>query len=578
MASSLPQEQAPAEVFHESIKSVTFADDDEPPAKGTFVSRRRVIMPNQEEPVRDHSISLEQAVNNPDALASLTNPKTPGEKHRLGLVIINIVTSFFFVGATLGWGPMQLLLEDNGAFASQCTEEEQKLEVVCPEQTSMLMSIGLMVPAVRIFSPVLGVLVDHVGAPEFAYCQAAFAVVGLSFVKLATSFDIDIFLFIGFFLAAVHAWMGSLLVVQLGLYFERHTITRVIFIVSSFFDAGAITTILLWGVQQWTGASTNSIIAVYLACAIVVYTISVYFWATAVPQGDIEEKKKIAPTTRYSRFELLSNAHDMRRAMKARISNWEQLDASTLNYLQSNEFPTPGDDFAKTNLNTGRASTVSRKSKRISSYVPVADRSAKDQLTSIPFLALCVFFAFNVCQSNWNLMSQRDFLASLGDDDYDNRYLMIFTLMTPVSILGGPLIDWTILTLGWPAALFTINGLAVAFQVVKLITDNLNIQIVGFVIYSFYRSFLFGISFSFLPSLMGHEVAGKAAGIMSGFAGIMNLGLLGFVQMAMSTDGGDFTVPNLIILSAGVPVATAAVFVIRQYIILEALVKEQGQG
>jgi len=56
------------------------------------------------------------------------------------------------------------------------------------------------------------------------------------------------------------------------------------------------------------------------------------------------------------------------------------------------------------------------------------------------------------------------------------------------------------------ASIHGINVLPVAFSVVKAASDNLNVQTVGFVLFSFFRSFIFGVSFSFLPTLVDGSI------------------------------------------------------------------------
>ena len=188
--------------------------------------------------------------------------------------------------------------------------------------------------------------------------------------------------------------------------------------------------------------------------------------------------------------------------------------------------------------------------KTTSHYMRVSQRdTALQQITSKPFVLLCVFFAIQLGINNWNLATQRNFLAALGDNDHENWYLTIFTLLTPLSIFGAPAIDFIILNFGWTAAFQTINLLSVSFMIIKVTTKSLNVQIVGFVFYSFYRSFLFGISFSFLPKLIGKKFVGVAAGTMACCGGIMNLLLMPWVNVAVE----DFFLPNMVFLLLEIP-------------------------
>jgi hypothetical protein len=83
----------------------------------------------------------------------------------------------------------------------------------------------------------------------------------------------------------------------------------------------------------------------------------------------------------------------------------------------------------------------------------------------------------------------RDCLASLGDDD-NTYYLTIFKLMMPASLLGFPLVDATLHRFG---GLQLANALAAIHGIIQVSSTNLNVQVLGFVVFSFYRSFLFSV-------------------------------------------------------------------------------------
>jgi hypothetical protein len=85
-----------------------------------------------------------------------------------------------------------------------------------------------------------------------------------------------------------------------------------------------------------------------------------------------------------------------------------------------------------------------------------------------PYILLVVFFSFHLTANAWNLTTQRDFLAYLGDDDQDNKYLTIFTLLTPASIVGVPFVDAAITNYGFVGALQAVNLLALAYNVIKV--------------------------------------------------------------------------------------------------------------
>jgi len=63
---------------------------------------------------------------------------------------------------------------------------------------------------------------------------------------------------------------------------------------------------------------------------------------------------------------------------------------------------------------------------------------------------------------------------------------------------------------GFAGGFHTVNALALAYNVVRVASDNLNVQILGFVFFSFYRCFLFGVSLSFPPTILASNMNGKA--------------------------------------------------------------------
>jgi hypothetical protein len=275
----------------------------------------------------------------------------------------------------------------------------------------------------------------------------------------------DALLFVGFIFLGLHTWVAMLLVVQLGLYFEGHTISRVIFILNNVFDAGTVVYLGLWGIQEGTGASTSSILGGYLAVGCILYGLSIYFWHVAVPEGGVEENIMNAPSSRFSpRLEMLSTNLDLDDRLMNNLS--AQSMRAISNYLGSirdawssrhsavslkSIVPTTNKDLQEDNKSINPEKPDGEVALApASSYVCVADRLPREQWMAAPFIFLCLFFGFNLAITNWNLMTQRDVLAGLGDDEKDNIYLTIFTFMTPCRSWEGPLLIGQFSTLDGP--------------------------------------------------------------------------------------------------------------------------------
>jgi hypothetical protein len=191
-------------------------------------------------------------------------------------------------------------------------------------------------------------------------------------------------------------------------------------------------------------------------------------------------------------------------------------------------------------------------------YVLVSARTRRKQLASGPVLCLAVFFTLHVTSNNWTLTTARAFLASLGDDEQDNKYLSIFTLLMPASLLGLPFVDVVIHKFGFHWAFQGVNLLSLGYTVVRLASDNLNTQIVGFIIFSFFRCFLFSVTFSYLPTVVSGDLVGLACGIL-----VMLPGIAAFLNIPLATAiverrDGDFFLANLLYTLLVVPCVLAA--------------------
>jgi MFS family permease len=441
--------------------------------------------------------------------------------------------TFFFVGSFFGWGPMQLLLEENGSFAWKC-ENSQPGDEPCADQTAALLSVGLTGQATQIVSPLLGLLSDRKGAKYNVFLMTGVLWTGLVLLAINAAHQTvltDRLLFLAFSFLGLATMNGGILTIQTGLYWQGHTKSRVIFILNALFDAGGLTYLFLWYLGSELGLGFFNVIIGFFALSIVIMSFSLYFWTVARPEEEEEEK-------------MTFKEEEVDPKEESRNGNEDEAESSEIN--KSVQIQMPVEDES--------SDPVEDES---SDYVLLTERTTRQQLGSSHFILLCIFFGIHSGQNQWNLTTQRDFLAYLGDDQVGNKYLTIFTLLTPASILGLPFVDKVILRFGFSGGLQCINLLALVYNVVKLSSSNLNVQIIGFVFFSFYRCFLYGVTFSFLPTMIGQKLIGKASGWMytiSGLAALLNIPLS---QVAVKSFDGNFFIPNLIVTFLMVPCAFA---------------------
>lgn len=457
-------------------------------------------------------------------------------------------------------------LEENGSFSRKCDGYEGEDEI-CPAQTAALLNVNLCAMLTQLTSPLLGWIVDKYSPRVAFYWMAALTWSGLALMIVAVDGSVDWLLYIAFSLLALNTWFGGLLSIQTGLYFQGHTRSRVIFALNSLFDAGAITYLGLWAINKLLD-NLVLLLSLYLISAVIVYGLGVYFWTVAVPEeshegvsielSTAEKEEDPTNTTRNSTASSLNrrseepvsdhfeSVHDRFETIAEEHAEEEVVDNNSDARDENSSLPLP------------QRNDVSNDEIIPSCFIPVNQRTQRQQMLSGPYIMLFVYFVLHVIGNQFNLATARDFLAYLGDDDYGNKYLTIFTLLTPASICGIPFVDRVLLRYGFHAGFQCVNMLALTYQVIKVSSDSLNVQVIGFVAFSFFRSFFFGMVFSFLPTLLSHDVVGKATGAL--FAGTAAFSFINIplANLAVERFDGDFFVPNMVHTILVVPCVVVA--------------------
>jgi MFS family permease len=479
-------------------------------------------------------------------------------RRRIGLVVCSMLYTFLFIGAFFGWGPMQLLLEKNGSFSSKCSPEEQEEGDICPAQSSALLNVQFYAQVSQVTSPLLGHLADHYGATSLAYLMTVSVWLGLALFTVATV-SVDQLLYPAFLLLAQGTWMGAILSLHTGMMFAGQSRSRVIFGLNALFDAAAITYLGLWAIGDASGASLTLIIGGYLIVALVVFGGGSYFWTVATPEEKKDEEDNHYEMTKQP---IRTDDYVAEDACEADVN----MDINTIDAEASGQSDaiceTPGKQetgLTDANVSEGEDADVAGNNLSPSGdYVPLSERSSLKQLTSPTFLLIVFFFTVQTTANQWTLTTIRDFLAYLGDNEVGNRYTLIFSLMMPLSVAAVPFTDIVLRKYGFHGGFQATNILALGYNLIRLLSDNLNVQIIGFLLFSFFRSFLYGVSLSFLPSVLGPNVVGKACGIMFAITGAVSFVNIPLASFALEKQNGDFFIPNLIYTILVIPCIVAA--------------------
>jgi hypothetical protein len=103
-----------------------------------------------------------------------------------------------------------------------------------------------------------------------------------------------------------------------------------------------------------------------------------------------------------------------------------------------------------------------------------------------------------------------------------------------------------------------INMLGLLHGIIQLSSDNLNVQVLGFVVFSFYRCFTYTTIFSFLPVFLGGEAIGRGAGMLNFWGALFSLVNIGLAKWLIQGLEEDFFVVNLLYTAFILPVVCVA--------------------
>ena len=476
------------------------------------------------------------------------------------------------------------MLENDGAFEDRCKDND---ELPCDQQSVILVQIQLIATSMAVFSPLLGIFGDRYGPLALMYFVSFCGSLGIALAIVASSTSTEQLYYVSFSFTGLMFVGTIILMVQTGMVFPDNVHRRrVITLLNVLFDAGTITYLLLYQLSDSTGASFIQVMGGYLGIGFVCFGGSIFFWITIVKQQGLAKPDPCVAATATATATAIRSKSTTKSILSLTNNllavHDRNLDQSIhLEQSQSHGDASAGSSAMPENTLTreGGETTSSPKNNLIdqgksrdtnrglidsscsgdvipehSSYSLISQREPWQQLRSKQFLLVVIFFCIHVSKNNWVMATARHFLRSLGDDQKGNFYTSLFTGLSSASIVGLPFMDVLVTKYGYYGALQTINILALVHCIIQVSSTNLNVQVLGFVFYSFYRCFTFAVSYSFLPTFLSGTTVGRGCGLMSFYSAIFSLVNMGLSTWSINGLDSNFFIPNLLFLFVIVPV------------------------
>jgi hypothetical protein len=209
-------------------------------------------------------------------------------------------------------------------------------------------------------------------------------------------------------------------------------------------------------------------------------------------------------------------------------------------------------------------------------------KSALEQMRSVHFVLSMVFGCVHILKSNTYLGMNKQLLERLGDGDAPGSrhnghlFTTIFVASLPLSSFAIPVIGWMLDKLPFTSRSFcemstfdVVNNLGILHSLLTLV-PVLEVQLLSFLVFTFYRAFLFSLISTFNANVFGVNTIGTIQGAVYSTAGIVNL--LQYPMLIATNDpalgNGDFSYLNA---------AFAVLCVLLAFLIRWHAIEEQAQ-
>eukprot|EP00873_Tetraselmis_striata_P029781 jgi/Tetstr1/450045/TSEL_037092.t1 len=418
----------------------------------------------------------------------------------VALVATTLATNLLFSGLIFGWGPIKLLLSQDGVYRDLCPEDQGGADGAvlsagsCLARESAFARIYSTAGVVAQLSGVAcGAISDHFGP------QATIALGGslVSSCLLGLGW-LDPPAEQAWLLVAVYAVLtfGCFLLLFSSFscaFIWRAQQATILTCANVFFDASASVSLLLYQLYDTAGLSRGPLLTGYAALAATAAAAQILLWVPNTAM--LRAAKQAAPG--------------------GEAPAQQQGDA----------------EGAEQPLLQGEQGTQGQQQQ--------GGGGLWAQLRSADFAFLATFGAAHVFRSIVFMGTFSSLLWQYGDEVAGYRYTKLFSAELPTCVLFIPAVSWTLRHCSWATTFQIINVVGLAWNGLAFV-PWLPAQAATGVLYVAFRAFLFSCLFGFCASTFGAATAGRVYGFSNLVASAAVTLQLPVVEATYRYAGGDF--------------------------------------
>ena len=410
--------------------------------------------------------------------------------HTRILIIMVCINLGCFGGIIFGWPPLLLIFQREDQYNELCTVDG------CSEQENALNWMYVLgCSVINLCAFPLGILLDMIGPKWLSIMGAGTAAVGFFCMAVSDSATLDYFP-LGISLIAITGQLSMLFLYPVS--FLLQSKTTILTIGSCCFDASSLVFMLFQLLNEYASISRTILFAVWGGFAFLTFGTLAVLWNGMDKSGTKDTDVYVQD-----------------------VSKPQQRTKDVLFTKNGKSAKTKTNTFGKQNS------------------------ALFTEVYSFKFLFAVLYGSVLCFRANTHVAISKKLLENYGDDDH--TYVLIFSWILPFGFIAMPAVNILIDKYGLHNTIMGCHFFGVLYNIIAMI-PCLELQLVGFVLFSAYRAVSFATLIAFNGNTFSLPNIGKIVGLIFCCAALVNFAAQPCMTVTNAYFNGNLLPVNTILL------------------------------
>jgi len=423
------------------------------------------------------------------------------------LVLFAALISLLTSGLIFGWPPLLLLLNKDGVYSELCADPNAE----CPEREGRLTAIytaGSSCFALTVWP--MGAVMDYMGPRFSATLGSGLMLAATLLISISDSQGFDAFL-LGFILMSIGGPAIVFSFFHMGSLFPRNKGT-IMALFNVMLDASSLVFPLFALISDVTGATYHEIFFYFSVVPLIVFISGFLLW----------------PNRIYDEYPAQPEESPLLKKKNKATSEKDKTSTEKEKALEKEKsFTEPEPDITAYAFGT-----------RVSA-------SYLEQTCSQVFIIAAVFTMFNLLRVNFYIGTVEYQVANISEN-HAKYWTQTFGFVLPIGgLISTPIVGWLLDRQSLWFNVLSLHLAGVAFGVL-ICLSSVEAMVAAFVIFAFFRAYLFSCMAHFVTDVFGFDNFGKLWGTIFTLSGILNFGIVPMTMVVHNYLAGSYIWVNVI--------------------------------